>query len=235
MNVNTNCNRLWCNRCFLLLWAAAAANGSSSGMHMAWEPLYEFTLAPGEALFFPPSWVHATYNLNSSAGLGPEEVGVLLVGLLIMRDFVLNPSNVSQSQTEGLVYAVCVHQAAVEAAAGCSASVSLQLRYPAATTFVRDFAPRLNRAVESHFCFAHWSVSQAVHAASLHLWSPHMLVSPSHWRHSSTGMACWCNFWCGCVLAGRPSSLVTSTESAGSVARYIRLASSLLRQEFVES
>ena len=40
---------------------------------------------------------------------------------------------------------------------GCSIAASLQWRYPFASTFIRDFAPRLARAAETHFCFEHWA------------------------------------------------------------------------------
>ena len=40
---------------------------------------------------------------------------------------------------------------------GCSLSLSLQWRYPSPVSFIRDFAPRLLRARETHFCFEHWA------------------------------------------------------------------------------
>ena len=40
---------------------------------------------------------------------------------------------------------------------GCSLSLSLQWRYPFPVGFIRDFAPRLLRAKETHFCFEHWA------------------------------------------------------------------------------
>jgi hypothetical protein len=39
----------------------------------------------------------------------------------------------------------------------CSLSLSLQWRYPSPVSFIRDFAPRLLRARETHFCFEHWA------------------------------------------------------------------------------
>ena len=71
---------------------------------------------PGEAVFFPTSWLHETRNLNGTD---------------------------SSSSGSGLD--------------GCSLSLSLQWRYPFPVGFIRDFAPRLVRAKETHFCFEHWA------------------------------------------------------------------------------
>ena len=102
----------------------------------AWQPTYDFVLGcaacssarrsrgaadcggrrPGEAVFFPTSWLHETRNLNGTD---------------------------SSSSGSGLD--------------GCSLSLSLQWRYPFPVGFIRDFAPRLVRAKETHFCFEHWA------------------------------------------------------------------------------
>jgi len=70
-----------------------------------WTAVWDDILAPGEALFFPPSMLHETRSVS-------EE---------------------------------------------CAVAASLQIRYPFAAGFIRDFGERLVRSQECAFCFEHWA------------------------------------------------------------------------------
>lgn len=97
----------------------------------SWAPTYDFILEPGEAIFFPPSWMHETENLAPAAP-APTTGGDAAA---VMQQQQSRPGDDD----------------------GCSIAASLQWRYPFATSFIRDFAPRLARAAETHFCFEHWA------------------------------------------------------------------------------
>lgn len=101
----------------------------------AWQPTYDFVLEPGEAVFFPTSWLHETRNLP------PTTAGS-------------NGRAAAEAEGDG---AQACSGGGETCGNGCSLSLSLQWRYPFPVGFVRDFAPRLLRAQETHFCFEHWA------------------------------------------------------------------------------
>ncbi len=139
---------------------ATASDYISQRPEGAWEPTYDFVLEPGEAVFFPTSWLHETRNLppTTTGGDGESAAGASWPGS--------QPGSSGNAAVEG---ADDGGQAATAAAGtegggsgeshdvGCSLSLSLQWRYPFPVGFIRDFAPRLLRARETHFCFQHWA------------------------------------------------------------------------------
>lgn len=111
----------------------------------AWEPTYDFILEPGEAVFFPTSWMHETRNVAPTTAAGHEEPAA------------------GRYHQSGSAAAAAVRrdggssESGEDRMDGCSLSLSLQWRYPFPVGFIRDFAPRLLRAKETHFCFEHWA------------------------------------------------------------------------------
>ena len=111
----------------------------------AWQPTYDFILEPGEAVFFPTSWLHETRNLPPTTGGGNQESAA-----------ESRQTGRTAAGDEGDGAQAC--SGSGEACGnGCSLSLSLQWRYPFPVGFIRDFAPRLLRAQETHFCFQHWA------------------------------------------------------------------------------
>lgn len=122
-----------------------------------WEPTYDFVLEPGEAVFFPTSWLHETRNVPLTTKDGDVESAAAGRQAGRAAGGAEGDGDLAGAAAAGAAAGTDVKGSGESHGDGCSLSLSLQWRYPFPVGFIRDFAPRLLRAQETHFCFEHWA------------------------------------------------------------------------------